>query len=72
MKGTSPSRASRLAAVGDGVARWDCRILINSPWKGKSMSMVTLGIDLAKNIFAVHGVNENGHAALVKPKVSRE
>ena len=36
------------------------------------MSIIVIGIDLAKNIFAVHGVNENGHAELVKPKVSRE
>ena len=36
------------------------------------MSIIVIGIDLAKNIFAVHGVNENGHAALVKPKVSRD
>ena len=24
------------------------------------MPIITIGIDLAKNIFAVHGVNENG------------
>ena len=36
------------------------------------MTIITIGIDLAKNIFAVHGVNESGHAELVKPKVSRE
>ena len=36
------------------------------------MSIITVGIDLAKNVFAVHGVDENGKAALVKPKVSRE
>ncbi len=36
------------------------------------MNIITIGIDLAKHIFAVHGVNENGHAELVKPKVSRE
>jgi transposase len=28
--------------------------------------------DLAKNVFAVHGVDDNGKAVLVKPKVSRE
>jgi len=26
------------------------------------MSIITVGIDLAKNIFAVHGVNEAGKA----------
>jgi transposase len=36
------------------------------------MSIMTIGIDLAKNVFAVHGIDENGKAALVKPKVSRE
>jgi len=35
------------------------------------MSIITVGIDLAKNVFAVHGVDDNGKAALVKPKVSR-
>ena len=36
------------------------------------MSIMTIGIDLAKNIFAVHGVYENGKAVLLKPKVSRD
>ena len=36
------------------------------------MSIITVGIDLAKNIFAVHGVNEAGKPELVKPKVTRE
>ena len=36
------------------------------------MSIITVGIDLAKNIFAVHGVNEIGKAELVKPKVNRD
>ena len=36
------------------------------------MSIVTVGIDLAKNIFAFHGVDQNGKAVLVKPKVRRE
>jgi len=36
------------------------------------MSIIVIGIDLAKNIFAVHGVNENGQAELVKPRVSRD
>ena len=36
------------------------------------MSIVTVGIDLAKNVFAIHGVNETGKAIMVKPKVSRD
>jgi transposase len=35
------------------------------------MSIVSLGIDLAKNIFALHGVDEAGKAVLIKPRVSR-
>jgi len=36
------------------------------------MSIITVGIDLAKNVFAVHGVDDNGKPALVKPKVARD
>jgi len=36
------------------------------------MNIITVGIDLAKNVFAVHGVNENGKAELVKPKLTRD
>ena len=36
------------------------------------MSIMTVGIDLAKNVFAVHGIDENGKAALVKPKLPRD
>ena len=35
------------------------------------MSIIFVGIDLAKNVFAVHGVNEAGKPALVKPSVAR-
>ena len=35
------------------------------------MTIVFVGIDLAKNVFAVHGVDEHGKPALVQPKVAR-
>ncbi len=35
------------------------------------MTIVTLGIDLAKNVFAVHGVDAAGKPALVRPNVAR-
>lgn len=35
------------------------------------MNIVTVGIGLAKNVFAVHGVNEAGKPALVRPEVQR-
>jgi hypothetical protein len=39
--------------------------------KGKSISIVTLGIDLAKNVFALDGVDATGTAVLVRPSVPR-
>lgn len=36
------------------------------------MNIVTVGIDLAKNIFALHGVDQLGRTVLVKPRVARD
>lgn len=36
------------------------------------MAIIAIGIDLAKNVFAVHGVDEAGKAVLVKPSVRRD
>ncbi|MDF3885525.1 IS110 family transposase [Cupriavidus basilensis] len=36
------------------------------------MSIVTVGIDLAKTVFAVHGVDAAGKPLLVKPRVARD
>ena len=35
------------------------------------MTIVCVGIDLAKNVFAVHGINEAGRPELVRPAVQR-
>ena len=35
------------------------------------MTFVPVGIDLAKNVFAVNGVDEIGKPALVRPEVPR-
>ena len=35
------------------------------------MEIVTLGIDLAKNIFALHGVDSGGKVVLQRPAVKR-
>jgi transposase len=35
------------------------------------MAIVFVGIDLAKNVFAVHGVDEHGKPVLVRPSVPR-
>lgn len=34
------------------------------------MAIVFVGIDLAKNVFAVHGVNEEGKAELVRSSMA--
>jgi len=39
--------------------------------KGKSMAIVTVGIDLAKNVFALHGVDATGRVVLQRPSVAR-
>ena len=36
------------------------------------MTIVTLGIDLAKNVFAIHGVNSEGKPELQRPTVRRD
>jgi transposase len=36
------------------------------------MTILTVGIGLAKNVFALHGVNEAGKAELVRPAVPRD
>ena len=36
------------------------------------MTIVHVGIDLAKNVFALHGVDEGGRAALVRPSIRRD
>ncbi len=35
------------------------------------MAIVSVGIDLAKNVFAVHGVDASGKPTLVRPNVPR-
>jgi len=35
------------------------------------MAILYVGIDLAKNVFAIHGVDEHGKAVLVRPSVQR-
>jgi transposase len=35
------------------------------------MAIVSVGIDLANNVFAVHGVDDSGKPALIRPTVPR-
>ena len=65
MKGTSPSRrGGEVTAYGIKSAMMERVIFIMATQEGKVMNIITIGIDLAKNIFAVHGVNESGHAEI--------
>jgi transposase len=34
-------------------------------------TIVTIGIDLAKNVFAIHGVDATGKPVLLRPRVPR-
>jgi len=36
------------------------------------VTVTTIGIDLAKNVFAVHGVDDAGRVVLLRPKVARD
>ena len=40
--------------------------------KGKTMSILYVGVDLAKNVFELHGVNAAGALQLRQPKVARD
>lgn len=67
MKEPFPSRAARaVAKYGIKVPRWKVQLLINTLVlrKGKSVPIVTVGIDLAKNVFAVQGVDAAGEPTL--------
>jgi len=46
-------------------------VLSSTHLKGEIMVIVTDGIDLATNVFAVHGVDESGKPALVRQEVAR-
>src|SRR3989449_2030835 len=66
MKGTSP--AARSAS---DVPEWDCR-MSNSIERGEVMAQITTaGIDLAKKVFALHGIDGSGKV-LLKRTVRRE
>ena len=58
MKGTSPSRVSGSEVARHRSAMMVMRSSINNSRKGEVMKIITLGIDLAKDVFAVHGIDE--------------
>jgi transposase len=69
----SESRPGRVAACGNQVPRCRGQTFHQLTYllEGEIMVIVTVGIDLAKNVFAVHGVDETGNPVLVRPEVPR-
>ena len=54
------------------MSRWEVQFAHQLIRKGKSIAILTVGIDLAKNVFALHGVNEVEKAEPVRPAVPRD
>lgn len=46
-----------MAMIGNQVPRWGAGSHRRLAQQGKPMSIVTVGVDLAKNVFAVRGVD---------------
>jgi hypothetical protein len=46
-------------------------VFLSTYSRGEIMAIVTVGIDVAKNVFAVHSVDESGKPVLVRPEVPR-
>ena len=69
----SKPRARRVAVYGNRVPRWRGESFhqLTCLFEGEITTIVTVGIDLAKNVFAVHGVDATGKPVLLKLSVSR-
>jgi hypothetical protein len=69
----SEPRPCGVAVYGNKVPRWRGESFhqLTCFIGGEIITIVTVGIDLAKNVFSVHGVDEAGKATLVRPDVSR-
>jgi len=73
MKGTSPSRGcGEVAANGIKRAMMEFPDFISTTRRRKSCPLSPSESISPRTFFAVHGVNENGQPALVKPTISRD
>ena len=74
MKGTSLSQVIR-APSGLRLTATECHDgkyeLFIHMFRGEIMAIVTVGVDLAKNVFAVHGVDATGRPVLLHPCKAR-
>ena len=62
-----------MGAVGHAARQWQdgkCEVPSTHSEKGKTMAIIADGIDLAKHALPVHGVDQTGRAALVRPSVA--
>ena len=66
-----PPRVLRAADAGNSVPKCEVQTFINSLGRERPMDFIATGIDLAKNVFAVHGLNLEGAVQLRQPKVAR-
>ena len=72
MNWTSPSRGRCSWVRGSVVPGWEVQSLISSLGKGKTKSIFAVGIDLAKHVLAVHGIERANCATLVRSSVARD
>ncbi len=49
----------------------EAKLFINSLFIGRGVSIVAVGIDLAKSVFTAHGIDESGKPGSVRPEVPR-
>ena len=71
MKGNSMSRAACDAGIPAKDSHDESANAHQLDPKGKFMTIVIVGIDLAKVVFVLHGVNEAEVVQLRQPKVAR-
>ena len=65
-------RPERSACAEIGNERHDGKFEVSSTHsEGEIMAILNVGIDLAKNVFALHGVNEFDQVDLGRPSVPR-
>jgi hypothetical protein len=71
MEGPFAPRVIRKAEICRAAPGWEVQTFINSLGGGRPITIMATVIDLAKSIFAMHGVDQAGAVYLRQPKVAR-
>ena len=71
MKGDFPAPSLPRGGCRQRVPRWEVRCSHQLARNEKAMTILYAGIDLAKNVFALHGVAAGGAVVLEQPRVAR-